>query len=193
MCWQNRSSIGQNLTRLPTPLAEKPEVAKKPTQEELVEKDKTFEFKVGVKGKPGEKKKTAEEIEEEGIPTGETVEELQPEAPAGRLSEHRPNPTLEVVKEEVIPEKPEITEEVPIGKGSLCGVDWLACMGHYYIPFYQEKQPEVEKDLPKVVSAAEVVTTPEKPEVVEHPEVTEETPAGKKRHQQQHGVFVPGY
>ncbi|VDL57414.1 unnamed protein product [Hymenolepis diminuta] len=54
----------------------KPKVGAKPTQEELVEKDKSYEFKIGAKGKVGKKKKTPEEFSEE------KSEVVQPSAPA---------------------------------------------------------------------------------------------------------------
>ncbi len=54
---------------------EKPEVAPKPTKRELVEKQKEFEFVVDVKGKPGEKMMSAEEVELE-VSTGELSERL---------------------------------------------------------------------------------------------------------------------
>ncbi len=54
---------------------EKPEVAPKPTKRELVEKQKEFEFVVDVKGKPGAKLTSTEEIELE-VSTGELSERL---------------------------------------------------------------------------------------------------------------------
>ncbi len=79
---------GISLTGILSPLfsstTEKPEVAPKPTKEELVEKDTMFEFKVGVKGKPGEKKQPEEEPEEIVEEVEEVVKEAPKEEPTGK-------------------------------------------------------------------------------------------------------------
>ncbi len=56
-------------------ITEKPEVAPKPTKRELFEKEKAFEFVVDVRGRPGEKLVSAEEVELE-VSIAETDERL---------------------------------------------------------------------------------------------------------------------
>ncbi len=56
-------------------VTEKPEVAPKPTKRELFEKEKAFEFVVDVRGKPGVKLASTEELELEVSP-GELSERL---------------------------------------------------------------------------------------------------------------------
>ncbi len=56
-------------------ITEKPEVAPKPTKRELVEKERELEFVVDVRGRPGEKLVSAEEVELEVSP-GELSERL---------------------------------------------------------------------------------------------------------------------
>lgn len=67
------------------PSAETVEVIQKPTQEELVEKDKEFIFEVGAKGKPGDRKipevKSGEEVKPEEV----TVVEIPQECPRKSL------------------------------------------------------------------------------------------------------------
>ncbi len=56
-------------------ITDKPEVAPKPTKRELIEKEKAFEFVVDVRGRPGAKLVSAEEVELKVSP-GELSERL---------------------------------------------------------------------------------------------------------------------
>ncbi len=125
---------------LPWEIVEKPEVAPKPKKEELVEKAETeFEFKVGVKGRPGEKLKSAAEVEAEEITTDVVSEvssvEATEVAEGKEIGEAPKKAKVSGTKMEVAPVKPEVTEiehvkekeEAPKGNGVVIGprMGWL--------------------------------------------------------------------
>lgn len=81
--WHTKADISIGRSKY---LIEIPDVIKKPTQEELIEKDKEYEFKVGVKGKPGERKPAAQDLDEKEIPVEEVEKVIQPKVPVRKLS-----------------------------------------------------------------------------------------------------------
>uniref|UniRef100_A0A5K3G3B1 Ig-like domain-containing protein n=1 Tax=Mesocestoides corti TaxID=53468 RepID=A0A5K3G3B1_MESCO len=96
------------------------EVSTKPKQQELIEKDVSYSFQIGVKAKPGEEKKS-KEIEPEEILKDDKKESISEEEveEMEEVKEEKKKPTVTAAEVEAttkaleVVEQPEVTEEAP--------------------------------------------------------------------------------